>query len=511
MSETQRLLFIFFMIAACSIAAALAYRAFQLRRKVYWAFAFVVMSAGSIIWLLANTSRLISTAPAVWIVSTCAGGLGLSLAVFGLMVFSIQISNRVRKIPAYLLAAYIPLLSIFLLLLWTNGFHHWFYLQWPLPGRDSQPLSLLNSLFLLVLYTQIAISLAVLGRSFLMRDGIFRAQTGLLLVGVIIPAIVGLAEDYLNGDIFYGVDEAALAIVITIGIFALATLRFGSFTVIPVAYKLMVDNLQDGLVVLDLDDQIVTRNPSAIKFFGDIQNTKIGVPFGVALSRWSSEAQAAWSVGKEEFDITLNSGIRQSFRLSARDLVEGKSESAGKLVMIYDITEQKQLETRLHEMAINDPLTGCFNRGHFMECAGKQFRQAMRYHRPLSVAMIDLDHFKRVNDEFGHTTGDKVLKRVASACLAALRRSDIFARFGGEEFVVMMPETESTDAVLVAERLRESIRGQVIQNVSITASVGVARLDPDEDIDLERLLDRADRALYRSKELGRDRVTLWKK
>jgi two-component system cell cycle response regulator len=209
--------------------------------------------------------------------------------------------------------------------------------------------------------------------------------------------------------------------------------------------------------------------------------------------------------------VVLHGEVSRSYRLAAQDLIEGQAESAGKMVMIYDLTQQKQLESNLREMAINDPLTGCFNRGHFLECAGKQFRQAQRYHRPLSVVLLDLDHFKRINDEYGHATGDRVLKRIVSACLASLRRSDIFARYGGEEFVVMMPETEASDALLVAERLREAISGQFFQGASVTASIGVAWLDPEEEVDLDRLLDRADQAKYRSKELGRDRVTLWKK
>jgi diguanylate cyclase (GGDEF)-like protein len=507
----QLKLIVFFISAACILAAVLAFHASRLRAKVIWAGSYVIMCCGGILWLLSNLARLISISQTVWKISTCSGALGLSLASFGLMVFSVQISQRRRKIPKPFWYSFPPTLGILLLLVFTNDVHHWMWTQWPAPAPNIEQTGFMYAIFLFVIYSQVVIGLTTLVRSFLTRDGFYRAQTGLLIIGVMIPVVIGLAEDLLNLTIINGIDEAALGIIVTIGIFALATLRFESFTVIPVAYKLMVDSMQDGMVVLDLEEHVLASNPAAVKFLSGALPVALGTPFEVVLSRWSSEAQTLWKTGTRDFEIGLSGETNQNFRFSTRELVEDKAESAGKMVMIYDITQQKQIEARLQELAINDPLTGCFNRGHFMECAGKQFRQAKRYHRPLSVAMIDLDHFKHINDEFGHAIGDRVLKRVVTACLASLRRSDLFARYGGEEFVLLMPETNEREAQLVAERLREAISGQFLQGASVTASLGVTSLDADEEIDLEHLLDRADQAQYRSKELGRDRVTIWKK
>jgi diguanylate cyclase (GGDEF)-like protein len=510
LNETQRFLFVFFILSACATAAVLALHVLRLRHKVLWAFSFAIMSSGGILWLLSNAVRLLSDMVEVWKFSTNTGGMGISMATFGLMTFSVQVSSRVRKIPR-LLWAFLPMLVICSVLSWTNDLHHLVWSEWPAPGQAAGQPGLVLILFLCVIYTQILVALSALVRSYLTKDSIFRVQTGFLLAGVILPVAAALAEDLLNLKFLPGVDAAALATMVTIGIFALVTLRYGTFSVIPVAYKMMVDAMQEGMIVLDLENHVLSYNPAALKFFGNPQPARVGMPFDEVLAGWSAEAHASWTAGKLDFDVVLSGEAIRSYRLAVQDLVENHAESAGKMVIIYDITRQKQLESSLHEMAINDPLTGCFNRTHFLECAGKQFRQALRYHRPLSVAMIDLDHFKQVNDDFGHATGDRVLKRVVAACMATLRRSDIFARYGGEEFMVMMPETGASDALLVAERLREAISGQFLQGATVTASIGVAWLDPEEEIDLERLLERADQAQYRSKGLGRDRVTLWKK
>jgi diguanylate cyclase (GGDEF)-like protein len=504
MAETSQVVLIVFMLAASALAGFLSLRALRLRHKVFWALSFTIMCAGAFIWLLSNTARLLSSSDIVWNIVHSTSGMGISMSTFGLMTFSLQISLRRRRLPRLVLFGFPPLLILFSILSWTNDLHG---LMWTGPGATAY--GLLMPFSQLVTYSQVAVALAMLARSYLTRDDIYRAQTGYLLLGVIAPVLVGLMEDVFHLDPIREVDEAALATMLTVVVFALATLRYKAFAVIPVAYKLLIDRMQDGLVVLDLDHLVMLFNPSARRFFGEALRN--GVPFEVVLAGWSPEAQAEWVSGNTDYEVRLNDQARSFYRLAVHELAEKAEESAGKMVTLYDITWQKQLENSLHELAVNDPLTGCFNRGHFIECAGKQLRQARRYHRPLSVAMIDLDHFKQVNDLYGHAVGDQVLKRVVSACLASLRRSDIFARYGGEEFVLMMPETGADEALLVAERLREAIGGQYMHGAAVTASIGVVSFNAEEEVDLDVLLDRADQAQYRSKTMGRDRVTLWKK
>jgi diguanylate cyclase (GGDEF)-like protein len=176
----------------------------------------------------------------------------------------------------------------------------------------------------------------------------------------------------------------------------------------------------------------------------------------------------------------------------------------------------KQSETALRNaleeverLAITDSLTGLYNHRHLFELADREFQRARRYQLPLSVMMLDIDEFKRVNDTYGHAIGDQVLQGVAECCREELRGVDVIGRYGGDEFVAMLPETGLSAACQVAERLRKSISQRVLDTkagrVTATVSLGVAVLDNDH-LTPHTLFDRADKALYVAKQNGRNRV-----
>lgn len=182
---------------------------------------------------------------------------------------------------------------------------------------------------------------------------------------------------------------------------------------------------------------------------------------------------------------------------------------AGFVHVARDITEQKRLENDLRKMATTDSLTGLFNRRHFWELSERELARARRAPHPVSVLMIDLDHFKSVNDRYGHEVGDRVLKHVAELGIMNLREIDIMGRIGGEEFVVLLPNTRLSEAMMVAERLREAVSHKETLTdrgpVSINISVGVTETGEAME-DLETLLKQADDALYAAKQQGRNRV-----
>lgn len=172
-------------------------------------------------------------------------------------------------------------------------------------------------------------------------------------------------------------------------------------------------------------------------------------------------------------------------------------------------TQLEDMLTRVESLAIMDPLTGLCNRRRFEAILGNEFKRARRYDSPLSCLLIDIDHFKMVNDTFGHQAGDRVLKEVANIIQNTLREVDTPARWGGEEFIVLSPNTTKANAFTAAERILKSVGGNVFSEIGshrITVSIGVAGI-PAPDIDSqEKLIHAADLAMYEAKRKGRNRI-----
>ncbi len=164
----------------------------------------------------------------------------------------------------------------------------------------------------------------------------------------------------------------------------------------------------------------------------------------------------------------------------------------------------------LKELSHTDGLTGVFNRLHLEERLEDEFKRAMRYKKDLAYLMFDLDHFKKVNDDYGHLAGDTVLQEVAAKAKETLRSSDVFGRYGGEEFGVILPETEMDGAFRIAEKLCSVVGAEPVdydkQKIGVTISIGVAQRHTGMS-GYKALIDKADAALYRSKENGRNQVT----
>jgi diguanylate cyclase len=172
----------------------------------------------------------------------------------------------------------------------------------------------------------------------------------------------------------------------------------------------------------------------------------------------------------------------------------------------------RHLETehgRMRRLAIQDALTGIYNRRHFLDLVEREWSRAQRYDTPAALLLIDVDHFKNVNDQQGHLCGDAMLRAVAEALLDTLRHPDVLARFGGEEFIVFLPQTDPLGAIDVAERMRLRIEQLGLRwegrEVSVTVSIGAAAMRADH-VTLDHLIHDADVALYEAKAAGRNCV-----
>ncbi len=182
------------------------------------------------------------------------------------------------------------------------------------------------------------------------------------------------------------------------------------------------------------------------------------------------------------------------------------------LSICRDISERKRIENELRNLAITDSLTGAWNRRYFISRGKEELARSLRYKTPFALLILDIDFFKLINDTYGHDIGDEVLKSLTQCCRKELRETDVFARFGGEEFAVLLPQISKEDTLQTAERLRAAIAEipmtQISETFSITVSIGIS-LFKGQEVSIEELLKQADQAMYQAKKRGRNRVELF--
>ena len=177
------------------------------------------------------------------------------------------------------------------------------------------------------------------------------------------------------------------------------------------------------------------------------------------------------------------------------------------------LTDLEETKAQLKYYATVDPLTNTFNRRHFLELSERKIKRTRTANGNASLLLFDIDHFKRINDDHGHMIGDEILHGIAQVCMEHLRTDDILGRFGGEEFVILLPETNLEDARIISERLRHLIANTPIETeigpINTTISIGVALVEKSHPATIKQLLSRADRAMYLAKRAGRNRVVIW--
>jgi len=282
----------------------------------------------------------------------------------------------------------------------------------------------------------------------------------------------------------------------------------------------LVELLPNPLWVKDLAGHYRLYNKSFREFFGIDETAWLG---------HSSEEVLGRHLPAEELDsdcrVLDGSSRREEFETQIPDC-RGQSRTLlvtkaalpadgvvpnGIIGLAVDISERKGLERELRRLATIDPLTGAPNRRHFTTLAHQEMERALRYDLPLAAIMLDVDHFKKVNDTWGHSIGDEVLKAVTESMLAQLREVDVLGRMGGEEFAVLLPQTGVEGARQLADRLRQavaSIRLPLAEGALRTSiSLGVA-CRGGADTHFDHVLGRADRAMYRAKDQGRDRIVV---
>jgi diguanylate cyclase (GGDEF)-like protein len=279
-----------------------------------------------------------------------------------------------------------------------------------------------------------------------------------------------------------------------------------------------MESLPNGFVLYDKDDRLVICNERYREIYAESADYIVpGATFEEIIRKGVENGQYPDAIGNEEawiaqrIEMHQNPGepIEQHLPGDTWLRVQERRTSEGGLVGFrFDITELKRQERELIRLAWTDSLTDAMNRHRFMDLAGKEVERARRRNSELSLLLLDADHFKQINDKYGHAAGDAILKGLVERWTRSLRSHDLIGRIGGEEFSIVLPDANAANAMCTAERLRKEIaelpfafEGQLLR---VTVSIGVATLAAGED--LPALMQRADKALYRAKEAGRDEV-----
>ncbi|USX22815.1 diguanylate cyclase [Oxalobacteraceae bacterium OTU3REALA1] len=286
--------------------------------------------------------------------------------------------------------------------------------------------------------------------------------------------------------------------------------------------RTIVNNMAEGLLIIEADGRIQFTNPACDKYLGYQENELAGRAISELLNplvaqeyleyfaRYAASPEMAHSHGTREVIIRHRNGSSVCMDLTLTPMYLRQPLFIG---LLHDITHHKQSEDALQRAAMVDPLTQIANRRHFDTFLEKEWQRSMRSGQPLSLVVLDVDHFKLYNDTLGHPAGDACLQRVAAAIAShALRPTDLAARYGGEEFVLLFAETGAETATMMAEAIRAHIESLRIPHPRsttsdwLTVSIGVATIHPHQLDNTELLFVAADRAMYVAKEGGRNQV-----
>ena len=515
------------LIAACFLIVALVM--VWPRRRAVGGRPLVGLLVAMLIWTLAYAfEAMVVSVPAKITFGTLGYPGAMAVPVFFfLFVVEYTQSERWAPKPRWVLWV-IPALCVLSAV--TNAFHHELWTEFILePGNILEYKH--GPVFLLVIgysYALLVGSLAIMVAAFARHDANYRAQFAAVLVLAMFP-ILGSVAYVFGFSPFPAQDPAPIAFAITAVGMAWSLLRQGLLTVVPIAQESVLQNLHDAVLVLDSTDRVAVANKAFFAWLG-IDAAIVGKPVLEVLAPWPGLVRAVFSEFDEE-EVLLDHPSWRHIDVRRSVVKDDRGRVRGRVLVLRDINALRlaELELRdanekltaqlvtiqnlqegLREQALRDPLTGLYNRRYLEETMGRELARSQRDDAPLSFVMIDLDHFKSLNDEHGHAAGDQVLRWFGDLLLVKLRPGDIACRYGGEEFVILMPSAPREVALQRCEDLRVAFTSLVANasgnrypNVTLSAGLAVSPRDASTTNELRRC---ADVAMYAAKRAGRNQV-----
>lgn len=447
--------------------------------------------------------------------------------------------NKLTLWPFVVMFCIIPFIA--LSFIFSDRWFHLYYASISMVSENGGPLVVQRGPWYWAAFFQsyalnIISTLLLIWRFISFRD-IFRRQLGFLIFAVLIPLIVNIGYQLVSNlvpSISAPIDLTPISFTLSIGLISAGIFRTRLLDLVPIARDVVMEHIPEMVFVVDAHDRVLDANTVAETWIGISRRDMVGKDPMEVFEKWPQLLHCFLFTERTREEVQISENPLQMMEVVVTPLVaEDTGEINGRVILAYNITERKLLENelkntnkaleakideveflkeRLQEQAIRDPLTGVYNRRFLAEILEKEISKAEREHLPVSVVMMDVDHFKNFNDTYGHKCGDIVLIDLAKYLTDNSRQSDVVCRYGGEEFIILMPGASLQDAYERAEAWRQGYTSKVIEYegklLTTSFSAGVASF-PIHGETGEAILHNADHALYQSKSNGRNRVTLY--
>lgn len=454
-------------------------------------------------------------------------GISLQPSFWFIYIFLYSFKGKTLSLWQIIPLFIIPAISLYFI--FSNN---WFYLYYSSVQPISQyegPLAIERGTWywvaLMHSYGLAIASIAILIWRFIKFGNVIRKQVLLLTAASLIPWGFNLTYQIIGNlfpTVFLPVDFTPISFTVSLGLIGASILRKPLMELVPIARDIVMDHIPEMVFVVDAHDRVLDANIVGTKWLGKSKDELIGRDPLEVFHEWPQVLNRLLYTEETREEIEIPGNPHRTLEVVVTPIYDEQTkELSGRVIVAHDVTDRKNLENdldqlskKLAEQAIRDPLTGVFNRRFLAEALDKEIANAQREKNPISIIMMDVDFFKKFNDTYGHKCGDLILKDLASFLVKNSRQGDIVCRYGGEEFVILMPNASLEDAYARAEAWRLEYSTKILnfegKDLTATFSSGVATF-PTHGTEGEAILQVADEALYQSKSNGRNRTTLYKK
>ena len=455
--------------------------------------------------------------------------------------FTLQYTQLNKWLNKYTGAFFFVIPVVSLVLLFNPDWFHYFYSEYVPYSENGGPLIIQRGPWYFVSLAQAYLlnlgGMGVLIHRFVQYRHVFRRQALFLIGAVLFPLLVNVFYQLAPRIVpQYAIPIDLTPFSFTVTAFFLGRGVFGLriFDLLPIARHKVLENIPEMVFVVDAEDRVVDVNTAAQEALGKSANQIIGKEVVDVFRVWPellSRFLLSHETYQEEIHVPADPPL--IFEVVVSALYNRFNQLEGRIIVAHDITDRKWLENdfkyanetlqsqldeieklraELQEQAIRDPLTNIYNRRYLSDSIERELAQADRNEKPASVVILDIDLFKQFNDTYGHRCGDFVLQYVANFLNERIRRGDVLCRYGGEEFVIFMPNALVESAFQRADQWRKEIADTTVeyegQQLSVSFSAGAAGY-PLHGSTGDALLNAADKAMYYAKNTGRNRVVLY--